>query len=139
MNLKTGLAPSKKKGKLLANDVVLAKHEMATVLFFLDRGFNVELIQPSNVQHMRRPDIFMASLLWEMKAPRGTGKNTIDHIFKKAAHQSENIILDFRHYNTKNAEKRIAIAKRRFISSRHIRRMCIITTETGLLYLAKKS
>ena len=137
--LKTGLEPVRKRGKLVDNGVMLEKHEMATVIFFLERGFDVELIQPSNVRRMRKPDIFMAGLMWEMKAPQGLGKNTIDHIFKKAARQSENIIIDFRQYSAKIAEKRILIAERRFKSANSIRRMCIITSYDQLIYFTKKS
>lgn len=57
----------KKQGKIIANGVVLEKHENATVVFLTSKGFNVELISP--VLERKTPDIKMEKLFWEIKRP----------------------------------------------------------------------
>lgn len=84
----------KKQGKIIANGVVLEKHEIATVVFLASKGFNIELIPP--VLEKKTPDIKMGRLFWEIKRPTGNSKYTIQHAFKSALKQSPNIVFDLR-------------------------------------------
>ncbi len=83
-----------KQGKIIANGVVLEKHEIATVVFLASKGFNIELIPP--VLEKKTPDIKMGRLSWEIKRPTANSKYTIQHAFKSALKQSPNIIFDLR-------------------------------------------
>ena len=86
--------PPKKKGKIIPNGVSLEKHENETVVFFTELGYDIELIPPSNSPKSKTPDFMMSGTAWEMKAPQGKSKTSLEHIVKKAAKQSENIIID---------------------------------------------
>ena len=114
------------KGKLIQNGVHLEDHEYKTVKFFLEMGYDVELIPPSRIKALRMPDIILNSLPWEMKAPIGGGKYTIKNIIQNASHQSENIIIDLRRCKM-NEEKSINELERYFRLSRRIRRIIVIT------------
>jgi hypothetical protein len=83
-----------KQGKIIANGVVLEKHEIATVVFLASKGFNIELIPP--VLEKKTPDIKMGRLSWEIKRPTANSKYTIQHAFKSALKQSPNIVFDLR-------------------------------------------
>ena len=137
--LKTGLMPSKKKGKVIPNGVSLQAHEFKTVVYFTERGFDVELIPTSHTPRDKKPDIFMAGVNWEMKAPEGTGRMTIEHNLRKAMHQSENIIMDLRRYKKEKVNEAIKLLKKNFKLSRKIRRLCIITQDDELIYLTRRS
>ena len=137
--LKTGLRPSKKKGKIIPNGVSLQAHEFKTVVYFTERGFDVEFIKPANSPKCKNPDIFMMNLVWEMKCPTGTSRVTIEHVFKKAAHQSENIIIDLRRYNKDRTGQAIKVLQKLFKGSARVRRLCIISIDDELIYLAKRS
>ena len=61
------------------------KHELDTARFFADRGHDIEFIPPSNIPGLHRPDILMMGIEWEIKCPKGKGKNTISRNLKIAA------------------------------------------------------
>jgi hypothetical protein len=44
------------KGKLIQNGVHLQEHEYATVKFFLELGYDIELIPPSQIKSLHSPD-----------------------------------------------------------------------------------
>jgi len=76
----------KKQGTIIANGVVLEKHENATVVFLTSKGFDIEIIPP--VLERKTPDIKMDKLFWEIKRPTANSKYTIPHSFKSALKQS---------------------------------------------------
>ena len=115
-----------RKGKIIPNGVVLEKHEMATVVFLTERGHDVELVPKSNVYGEHTPDIRMEGLYWEMKAPKGEGKYLIQNTLHKAAHQSENVILDLRRIKM-HPDKVLFEVKKEFRLSKRIKRLKIIT------------
>lgn len=93
-----------KQGKLIANNIILEKHEIATIVFLLGLGYDIELIPKSNKQGEHTADLRMLSLTWEMKSPKGAGKYLIQNTLHRAARQSENVIIDLRRikiYQTK--------------------------------------
>lgn len=85
-----------KSGKIIPNGVLLEKHELDMVLVFTQLGYNVEFIVASSTPHSKTPDVIIAGKAWEMKSPVGCSKSTLEHCFKKAAKQSENLIIDLR-------------------------------------------
>jgi hypothetical protein len=86
-----------KKGYIVPNGVALETHENKTVVFLTELGFVVELIPPRpNDYRVKTPDAKINGKSWEIKAPRGNGKYTIDHILERAASQSPNVIIDLR-------------------------------------------
>jgi hypothetical protein len=113
----------KKQGKIIANGVVLEKHENATVVFLSSKGFNVELIHP--VLERKTPDIKMGKLFWEIKRPIGNSKYTIQHAFKSALKQSPNIIFDLRSSKL-HQEQALNRLKKEFELSKGVKRLKVI-------------
>ena len=124
-------------GKLNDNGVTLMSHELDTVRFLLDHGYDVELVIKSNIERTTSPDIIMESVPWEIKSPIGSGKWVIKNIMQKAAHQSENLIIDLRRMDKQQQKKRVQEVKSRFELSRRFRRLKIITGDGVLLDFRK--
>lgn len=125
-----------KRGTLTQNGVHLAAHEFATVKLFLENGFDVELIPPSQIKGLRMPDIILQGIPWEMKAPEGSGKNTIRHTLQNAGHQSSNIIVDLRRCKLAHAQA-LKELHYYFKLSKRIRRMKVVTKAEKILDFCK--
>ena len=125
-----------KIGKITPNGVSLEKHENDTVVFFTNLGLNIELIPPSNTPKAKTPDFMMCGKAWEMKSPQGKSRVTIEHAFKRAAKQSENIVIDLRRTKISTNESRSSLDKL-FKASRRVKNLKIITREQDLLDLKK--
>ena len=52
----------KKQGRIIANGVILQQHEMSTVVFLTQQGFDVALIPPQRRKGAHTPDIHMDGL-----------------------------------------------------------------------------
>ncbi len=125
-----------KKGTIKPNGVVLEVYELATVVFFTELGYDIELIPRSNIEGLHLPDIIMDGLKWEIKAPKGEGKWVIKNTLQKAKHQSENIIIDLRRIKLPQ-EKCLSELNNHFKLAKRIKRMKIITKSGKLLELNK--
>lgn len=125
-----------KIGKITPNGVSLEKHENDTVVFFTNLGYNIELISPSNTPKAKTPDFMMDGKAWEMKSPQGKSRVTVEHAFKRAAKQSENIIIDLRRTKIPTDQTKTALEKL-FGSPRRVRNLKVITREQQLLDFKK--
>ena len=114
---------SKRQGKIIANGVVLEKHEISTVVFLTSKGFNVELVPP--VLERKTPDIKMNGLFWEIKRPKANSKYTIQHAFKSALRQSPNVIFDLRSSKL-HQEQAFNRLKREFKLSKSVKQLKVI-------------
>lgn len=121
-------------GKIIPNGVSLEKHENETVVFFTDRHHVVELIPPSNIPKAKTPDFMMDGKPWEMKSPQGKSRATVEHAFKRAAKQSENIIIDLRRTQIATDQAKTSL-ERLFKASRRVKNLKIITREQALIDL----
>ena len=126
----------KKKGKIIPNGVSLEKHENETIVFFTELGFDIELIPPSNSPKAKTPDFMMGGVAWEMKSPQGKSKSSLEHLFKKATKQSENIIIDLTHSRMK---EKVALkeVERCFNQTGSCRKLKVITKNHKLLEYKK--
>jgi hypothetical protein len=109
-------------------------HELDTAKFFNKLGKDVEFLSPVYSKGVKTPDIKMDGILWEMKAPINKGKHTIQHAFRKALHQSKNIIFDLRRSKMSNS-KSVLELKQRFEVVKICKRLLIITKDGKLLDL----
>ena len=123
-------------GSITPNGVILETHEMATVVFLTEIGFDIELIPKSNIEGIHSPDIIMAGHEWEMKSPTGEGKWLIKNTFQTASRQSENIIIDLRRIKLPQ-ERCLRELNRQFSFSKRVKRMWIITKAKKLLVMEK--
>ena len=116
----------KKKGKIIPNGVVLKTHEISTVVFLTEQGFDVELIPRSNIKGLHTPDILLNNIKWEMKAPIGEGKYLVANTIQKAVKQSRNVIIDLRRTKRHQA-KCLRELENEFKKSKSLKRLKIIT------------
>lgn len=113
------------------------KHELMTATYFANLGKDIVFIKPSNIPEIYRPDILMDGIEWEIKAPIGNGKKTINHNFHKASAQSRNIIFDLRRVGL-NEKQCISQLEKEFDSRSFVKRLLVITKEGKLLKYIKK-
>ncbi|MCR5094833.1 MAG: hypothetical protein K6B72_12775 [Lachnospiraceae bacterium] len=123
-------------GNLKTNGVHLRDHEYATVKLLLENGYDVELIPPSQISGLRMPDIMLQGTPWEMKAPEGNGKKTVQNTMQNAAHQSGNVIIDLRR-SKMSEDQALRDFEREFQKSKHIKRMKIIKKDSDILDFRK--
>ncbi|MBQ3263779.1 hypothetical protein IJH06_01570 [Candidatus Saccharibacteria bacterium] len=113
-------------------------HEYATAEF-LAEYFQSDIVFLKRHQS-KNPDIYVlkTNVRWELKAPTGSGKHTIQNNLRDAGRQSENIILDF--YRIGLSEKQGISRVNEFIrTERHgIKRLKILTKHNGVIDVIKK-
>ena len=127
----------KTQGKIiLSADVVLQEHEIKTANFFARRNKTVEFLPRRYDKGIKIPDIKMDGVLWEIKAPQSNGKHTIEHSFRKALKQSENIIFDLRR-SKMDEFKCISQLTKHFKDMKKIKHLLIITKSDKLLDIKK--
>ena len=125
-----------KRGRLVANNVSLQPHELATVEFLLSSGLDIELLVPSLTPHNRSADFVMGGLVWEAKSPITQKKQTIKRLLKEASPQSQNIVIDLRRARIKDGIA-IPILNREFMLRKNIKRLIIISHRWERLTLSK--
>lgn len=124
---------SKKYGSLKTNGCIINNHEWSTVKFLLSKGFDVELVPRSLIEGVHSPDIFLNhNLYWEIKAPKGGGKNTMSNNFIRAKKQSKNIIIDLARYGKPDAVG-VREAKSQFRQRKHFKKLKIITKSREII------
>ena len=122
----------KKQGRIIANGVILQQHEMSTVVFLTQQGFDVALIPPQRRKGAHTPDIHMQGLDWEMKRPKGQSAHTIKRAFKTASRQSANTIFDLRSSKMPD-EVNLPKLEIEFADLRSVRRLIIITKDGTII------
>ena len=122
----------KKQGRITANGVILQQHEMSTVVFLTQQGFDVSFIPPQRRKGAHTPDIHMQGLDWEMKRPKGQSAHTIKRAFKTASRQSVNIIFDLRSSKMPD-EVNLPKLEKEFADLRSVRRLIIITKDGTII------
>ena len=126
----------KKVGRVTFNGVILAAHEYDTVLVLVNEGYDIELLKPSLTKYVKTGDFLMIGLTWEVKSPVGNSPRTMEHVFRKAAHQAHNLIIDLR--RTKIAdEMAISALEKVFGSSRSVKNLWIITKSQEIVKMKK--
>ncbi len=114
-----------KVGSLVSHNVIMDPHELRAVMFYVSRGDDIELIPPSNTPCNKNADFIMRGVVWELKCPMGRGMATVQHLFRKAAKQSENVIFDLRGF--KGDERQVVrLLVSLFNSSRRVQKMHLI-------------
>lgn len=81
---------------------------------------------------MKTPDVLIDGVTWEMKAPTGGSKYTIQNQFKRAAKQSRNLILDSRRMSLKSEDIKQEVAKQ-FTVRRSIKKLKLVTKSGKLI------
>ncbi len=118
-------------------DVPPEKHEFDTAKYFAGLGKDIVFLKPSRIPNTHTPDILMDGVEWEMKAPTGASKRTIEDNFRKAVKQSKYIIFDLR--IIKVPEKQcIAQLEKEFNARHYLKKLYVIRKNGDLLEYPKK-
>ena len=125
-----------KTGKIIPNGIVLTAHEYATLTVLTNDGQDIELLKPSQTKYVKTGDFLMLGMAWEMKSPIGKSPRTMEHIFRKAAHQAHNLVIDLRRTKIPDAQA-ISSLEKVFGSSRSVRHLWIITKKSEIVKLKK--
>ena len=64
-------------GKIIPHGVKPEPHELDTILFFTERGKDVELIPISHTPKVKSPDFYMDGLVWEMKSQTVSSRRAV--------------------------------------------------------------
>ncbi len=126
-----------KHGRLISHDLRLELHEKKTIDFFLCRGKDIELNLPSLTPGTSNPDFWMDGLVWEMKCPVVVKDARLAILFRKASHQSKNVIFDLRRLPQKSRSKVRDFLIKLFRTSRTVRRLIIIMDDGKMEELKK--
>lgn len=128
----------KKTGKIDISDLedLPEDHEFNTARYFADLGKDVKFIQRSNIPNVHTPDIRMDGVNWEMKAPVGKSRHTLEKILRKAMSQSDSIIFDLRRCKLEDAWAANYLTNA-FRDNKGIRRLLIIRKNGSLTELRK--
>ena len=114
-----------------------SEEEIAVAMLLVDTYSWKILFLAENVSEgMQTPDFAVGNLSWEIKSPRKTGKYTLPHAVKAAAHQSPNIVISLVEFegDELNAIRRL---EKEFKASKRIRRMKIVTKTQAVLDFEK--
>jgi len=97
---------------------VLAKHYKT----------EVEFIVPIDDYLRKTADIKMLGVEWELKCPIGASKRTIEHQFRRASRQANNIIIDTRRtkLDFDEVEKKVRFEIKVRPSMKNIRKIILI-------------
>jgi len=114
--------------KIIPIGVYPEKHEHDTADFFLKLGKDVYFIKPSRTKKTKNADVIIDGVVWEMKSPIGRGKENLEHAFKAAVKQSENIIFDLRRSKIPE-QKALAKLQRELRLSKKAKRLLVITKQ----------
>ena len=100
-------------------------HEVNAILLLLDYfDTDITCISPG---FGKTPDLRIKGIEWELKSPQGDGVKTIENILKKAAKQSDSIVLDFSRIKM-NGNQALSRTKYYLHNNKHgIKRLIIIT------------
>lgn len=124
------------KEKIIGKGIFLQDHEYATIKTLLLAGYNIQLLPPVQGKGIKTPDLTIEGIPWEMKAPMGNGKRTVQNTLMRAGKQAENIIIDLRRSKMQE-DQAIMAFKKEFSLAKKLKRLKIITKREEILDFSK--
>lgn len=109
--------------------------ELLTANRLTAKGYNIEFLPVSNVQGKKNADANIDGSVWEIKAPSGSSKNTIDNNLKKAMKQSTSIVVDNNFSGLSDEEALTQL--RRSLSSRAAIAEILFIEKSGIIWHIK--
>jgi hypothetical protein len=110
--------------------------ESITFAALAEHGYKVEVLPRGNVIGVKYPDIRFAGQAWEVKAPNGSSKTTIDNILKKATNQSVRIVIDNHFSGLSDLDARKAVAES-LANRRRIEELILIDKSRQVMRMRK--
>lgn len=110
-----------------------SEHEVLTALRLAETGMDVLFRIDSRDTSAKNPDAEMNQQVWEFKAPKGQGKNTVDSQMKRAGKQAERLVLDLR--RSKLDDKESIRYIRRSMQGRHLTQVIVIDHAGNIVHI----
>lgn len=82
---------NRKNGTFIVSGRKIWPHELRVAEILTLAGHNIEFIEESN---LHTADILLDGIEFEIKSPKTSNSNSLEHLLKKALRQSFNIIID---------------------------------------------
>ncbi|MEO5307951.1 hypothetical protein [Corynebacterium sp. c8Ua_99] len=117
---------TQRQGKLILNGVKPAAHETKTYNFLVSQGHVVELIPRSNTS--KTADCIIDGIKVEIKAPQGSGKETIYQLVRNGSKQSATLIIDL-HRSSIPVDEAILQVDRAMARYTRVKQVTIITRD----------
>ncbi|MEM0876209.1 hypothetical protein AAFL22_09375 [Corynebacterium amycolatum] len=117
---------TQRQGKLSLNGVKPAAHETKTYSFLVSQGHVVELIPRSNTS--KTADCIIDGIKVEIKAPQGSGKETIYQLVRNGSKQSATLIIDL-HRSSIPVDEAILQVDRAMARYTRVKQVTIITRD----------
>ena len=124
------------KHRSIKNIDILKPHERSAAYFLCGKGYDIEVLIPSNTPRNKNADFLINGRIWELKSPQKNRRETIERCFKKASNQSENLLLDLRNIKAID-DKTIKYINHSFLKAHRIKRLIIIDKNGHLLQFSK--
>ncbi len=119
-----------KKGTFIISGRKLWLHELRVAEILTMAGHDIKFLEETN---LHTADILLDGVEYEIKSPKSSTANSLEHLLKKALKQSPNIIIDTsRMKNTRDDKTRkflIAQAK----SRKQIKKLIMITKQGRII------
>jgi len=128
----------KKQGKIdiseLSNPPL--RSEFLTAKILSATGNDIRFLEPNRYKGAKTADILMDGRDWEIKCPKGNGKYNLQHAFKAAIKQSENVIFNL-YLARGSAENNVRKLRKLFNDSPSAKRLKIITKSRRIVDFEK--
>ena len=109
------------------------EHEVLTALRLAEEGVDVLFRIDSREEGVKNPDVEMNQQVWELKAPTGQGKNTVDSQMKRAGKQTERLVLDLR--RSELDDKKSIRDVRQGMQGRHLTQVIVIDHAGNIVHI----
>lgn len=110
-----------------------SEHEVLTALRLAEEGVDVLFRIDSREKGVKNPDVEMNQQVWELKAPTGEGKNTVDSQMKRAGKQAERLVLDLR--RSELDDKKSIGDVRQGMQGRHLTQVIVIDHAGNIVHI----
>lgn len=110
-----------------------SEHEVLTALRLAEEGVDVLFRIDSREKGVKNPDVEMNQQVWELKAPTGQGKNTVDSQMKRAGKQTERLVLDLR--RSELDDKKSIRDVRQGMQGRHLTQVIVIDHAGNIVHI----
>lgn len=114
-----------------------AKHEIATAERIANAtGKNVSFREVVVGVNQKNPDVNIDGHIWELKSPKGGGKNTLSHQFERGKKQAPRLGIDFARSSLDEA-KSLLEARRRFAGIKELQELILVKKDSSIIWMTK--
>lgn len=112
------VTPSARGNVHVPGSVSPEPHELETAGRLAAAGFAIRFRRIDHSKGAKNPDIEIGGIVWEMKSPRGAGKNTVSHQLSRSAGQSRRLVYDNSRSPMRDRDA-LQELRRRLVTARH--------------------